>query len=314
MAHTDSIFFTIPPERAHPFLGRLESYRVRYQRRARGWGRGAHVSPLVGAGMEFREFRDYVQGDDVRNIDWKTSARFARPFVRTFQIEENRFTHFLIDASESMVRIASDRKLDYARDLALALGHVALYSDDPAKFSLHPGAAGGSSFECTNRARLAGVRSFFDSAKAGGVLQLNEAATRVAREHHGHSGTVVILSDFLFAEDMFRAAFQKLAGRGLQVAVIQIFGQSEKDLPEHGEDAIRVRDAETGRIKRIAINSETRRLYQHAISTHQRRLQSLCYASRIWYGAFDPPDDDDGYLEKFTLGQLPGMGFLRDKV
>ncbi|MBI2193002.1 MAG: DUF58 domain-containing protein [Planctomycetes bacterium] len=316
MTSLESLFFTLPAERTRPFLARLESLRVRYQRRIHGWGRGAHVSVYAGTGMEFREFRDYAQGDDVRQIDWKTTARFERPFVRTFQNEDSRFVHFLLDASESMRSVAADRKLDSARDLALALGYLALCTEDPALFSVFPATAGGQHHvACTSRARVFSVRRFLAAAPSGGELDLPEASAYVLRQARGRSGTVVVLSDFLYPEPGWRQALRQLAGHGLQVAAIHIQGPSERDLPRAAEQVIQVRDSETGQTRRIAIDEESRRMYRHAMAAHRHRLQSFCYALRIWYASFAPPDARPGdYLEDFTLRQLPGMGFLRGKV
>jgi len=316
MSAPASLFFTLPAERTRPFLARLESFRLRYQRRLHGWGRGAHVSSRAGSGIEFREFRKYAQGDDVRSIDWKTTARFARPYVRTFQHEENRFVHFVLDASASMVRWPQDRKADYARDLALALGYLALYSDDPAEFSVYPPQPGRTSrLECTSRARLGEVRDFLAVMPTGGVLGLDAAAASVVRENRGRHGTVIILSDFLYPEERYREALRRLVGRGLQVAAIHIRGRTELSLPEAAESVIEVQDAETGQLKRIAIDDHTRRLYQQAMAAHQQRLRALCQSLRIWYSEFTSPETNpESYLEEFTLQQLPGMGFLRSKT
>ena len=312
----DSLFFTLPPERTRPFLARLESYRLRYQRRLSGWGHGVHASRVAGHGMEFREFRDYAQGDDVRNLDWKTSARFDRPYVRTFQQEQNRFVHFIIDASASMTLWASDRKLDFGRDLALALGYLALCSDDPTYFSVHPRSPEiQHRFECTSRARILGVRNFLASRPTGGRLDLGSAASGAVQESRGRSGTVIVISDFLYQEEDWREALRRLVGRGLQVAAIQVRGAGEGELSRFQEEIVQVRDSETGQTRRIAINSQTRRHYRQALEAHQRRLQAYCHASRIWYAEFAPPDTEAGaYLESFALSQLPGMGFLRGKV
>ncbi len=316
MPDTESLFFTISPERTRPFLSRLEALRLRYIRRLRGWGRGAHISQYAGAGMEFREFRDYAQGDDIRNIDWKTSARFDKPYVRTFQQDESRFSHFFLDTSRSMVKVPEDRKLDVARDIAVSLGYLALCSEDSANFSTSPRTAETPpNFTCQNRARVMEVRDYLSASKGGGMLNLPAAASEILQESRGRHGTVVLLSDFLFLEEAYRRAVRMLVSHGLQVAVIQVIGQSETGLPEIGEEVVQVSDSETGERKRIQVTAGTRRLYRQAMGTHQQRLQSFCYSMRVWYASFVLPEaDHENALEEFVLRQLPGMGFLRGKV
>lgn len=316
MISHEPLFFSLPAERTSAFLARLESFRVHYLRRIHGWGRGSHVSVYAGTGMEFREFRDYAQGDDVRQIDWKTTARFDRPFVRTFQNEDNRFVHLLVDSSESMRRVAVDRKLDYARDLSLALGYLALCAEDPAQFSVFPATPGvPHHLQCSSRAGIMEVRRFLAAAPAGGILDLPVACSSVMQQNRGHHGTVAILSDFLCPEESYRQALRHLVGHGLQAAAIHIVGSSERDLPDFGEEVIQVRDSETGKQKRIAVNETARKLYRQAMTTHQKRLQGFCYSLKIWYATFAPPETQpEAYLEEFTLQQLRGMGFLRGKI
>ncbi len=44
---------------------------------------GAYLSHFKGRGMDFEELRDYIPGDDVRDIDWNVTNRMGRPFVKT---------------------------------------------------------------------------------------------------------------------------------------------------------------------------------------------------------------------------------------
>ena len=43
---------------------------------------GAYLSHFKGRGMDFEELREYVPGDEVRDIDWNVTYRMGRPFVR----------------------------------------------------------------------------------------------------------------------------------------------------------------------------------------------------------------------------------------
>ena len=56
---------------------------------------GSYVTSIIGRGLEFHEARKYVQGESVRRIDWKMTARLAEPWVRTF-LEERERESFVI--------------------------------------------------------------------------------------------------------------------------------------------------------------------------------------------------------------------------
>lgn len=62
---------------------------------------GGYHSAFKGKGMEFSEVRDYVEGDDIRTIDWNVTARMGAPYVKK-HIEERELTVMLmVDASAS---------------------------------------------------------------------------------------------------------------------------------------------------------------------------------------------------------------------
>ncbi len=63
---------------------------------------GAYLSRFRGQGMEFADVREYVEGDDVRNIDWNVTARTTVPHVKQFQEERERTLMILLDASGSV--------------------------------------------------------------------------------------------------------------------------------------------------------------------------------------------------------------------
>ena len=63
---------------------------------------GRHRSRLRGRGLDFDEVRNYVAGDDVRNIDWKVTARVGVPHSKVFTEERERPVLLIVDQSSSM--------------------------------------------------------------------------------------------------------------------------------------------------------------------------------------------------------------------
>jgi uncharacterized protein (DUF58 family) len=62
---------------------------------------GGYHSAFKGKGMEFAEVRNYVEGDDIRNIDWNVTARMGEPFVKKHQEERELTVMLMVDASAS---------------------------------------------------------------------------------------------------------------------------------------------------------------------------------------------------------------------
>lgn len=63
---------------------------------------GKHASKLRGRGLDFEEVRQYVKGDDIRNIDWKVTARTRKTHTRVFSEEKEKPVLIVIDQSKSM--------------------------------------------------------------------------------------------------------------------------------------------------------------------------------------------------------------------
>jgi uncharacterized protein (DUF58 family) len=63
---------------------------------------GLYLSAFRGTGMQFREFRNYVYGDDVRHISWSVSARAQDPVIKTFEEERERTLFLIVDVSASL--------------------------------------------------------------------------------------------------------------------------------------------------------------------------------------------------------------------
>jgi uncharacterized protein (DUF58 family) len=63
---------------------------------------GKHASKLRGRGLDFEEVRQYVKGDDIRNIDWKVTARTREAHTRVFSEEKEKPALILVDQSKSM--------------------------------------------------------------------------------------------------------------------------------------------------------------------------------------------------------------------
>ncbi|HPD18824.1 MAG: DUF58 domain-containing protein [Candidatus Goldbacteria bacterium] len=63
---------------------------------------GEYLSSFKGRGVEFTEVREYVEGDDIRSIDWNVTARMNVPYVKTFIEERELQVFFATDLSGSL--------------------------------------------------------------------------------------------------------------------------------------------------------------------------------------------------------------------
>lgn len=86
---------------------------------------------IRGQGTEFDSLRDYVNGDDVRSIDWRASARRGGVVVRTWRPERDRHVLVVLDTSRTSAgRVGDAPRLDAALDAALLLAALASRAGD----------------------------------------------------------------------------------------------------------------------------------------------------------------------------------------
>ncbi len=112
----------------------LESVRrveVRTNRLVNDTMVGAYLSHFKGRGMDFEELREYIPGDDVRDIDWNVTHRLGRVFVKRFREERELTAVLAVDVSaSSQFGSASRTKREFACEIAATLAFSAAKNGD----------------------------------------------------------------------------------------------------------------------------------------------------------------------------------------
>jgi uncharacterized protein (DUF58 family) len=92
---------------------------------------GRAAVQVRGAGTEFDSLREYVDGDDVRSIDWRATARRQEVVVRTWRPERDRHVLLVVDTSRtSAARVLDATRLEASVEAALLLGVLAAHAGD----------------------------------------------------------------------------------------------------------------------------------------------------------------------------------------
>ncbi|MEM7586637.1 MAG: DUF58 domain-containing protein [Acidobacteriota bacterium] len=92
---------------------------------------GNYLTTIPGRGLDFHEARQYVQGEPIRRIDWKMTARMGSPYVRTFLEERQREVFIALDVSPSMATgWQQHTKLEVAIEAAATLALSAVRAGD----------------------------------------------------------------------------------------------------------------------------------------------------------------------------------------
>lgn len=97
---------------------------------------GVRQRPRRGLGLEFHQLREFREGDSLRQIDWKATARHRTPIAREYQDERDQHIMFLLDCGRRMR--SQDNELahfDHALNACLLLSHIALRQGDAVGLS-----------------------------------------------------------------------------------------------------------------------------------------------------------------------------------
>lgn len=273
-------------------LRRLEQFQLLAARRAKSSARGERRSRARGQSVEFADYRTYVHGDDFRYLDWNLYGRLERLFLKLYEEERELPVRIFLDASESMT-FGEPRKFDFARQVAAAIGYVALSGFDrvsviPFPAQSNNGSANQSARVAESAARGAlrsvrGKRSaiqFFQNLSAltaGGAANLNEALRRGALEAR-HAGLAVVLSDFLDPAG-YEEGLNALLGRGFQVDLVQILAPEELSPTTFGD--LRLVDSESGAMQEVTFGRFRMKAYQQTLQNFVQRLREFCQARGI---------------------------------
>src|SRR4029434_3097551 len=132
-------------------LRRLEQFQLLAARRAKSSSKGERRSKAKGQSVEFADHRAYTPGDDFRYLDWNLFGRLDRLFLKLYEEERELPVRIFLDASESMT-FGTPRKFDFARQVAAAIGYVALRGLDRVRRIPFPGQPHGAAADPAPRA------------------------------------------------------------------------------------------------------------------------------------------------------------------
>lgn len=117
--------------RVYPDVRQIARYTL-LARRDKLSALGVRRSRRLGTDNEFERLRDYIEGDEPRNIDWRATARRRKLTVRDHQVNQSQRVLFLVDCGRMMAGDTGGglSPLDHALNALLLLAHVALIRGD----------------------------------------------------------------------------------------------------------------------------------------------------------------------------------------
>lgn len=301
-----------PAHRVDQLVRKLE---IKAQRLAQQRLLGRYRSRFKGRGLEFRDFREYLPGDDVRTIDWNVTARFGRPFVKNSEEERELSVVLVLDLSPSQnFGSGQETKRELAQQLATLMGLTALASGDklglaitdgetsrylaPAKGRHHKNQLLQSIWQPLSEQRETGK---------GDLLQSLEELSRQLRRR----GFLCLISDFLQPEllkpelisqrEQLQRVLRKLSFRHEAIA-LRTFDQRERRFPKAG--VLTLRDQSDGRTVRVDTNHpDWKNAFQRQWNNWNQTLVDLLQKSQWDWQEFQTDVDPLPILANFLVAR-----------
>lgn len=285
------------PLDADEALGRLVPPELRERMRAQalvltrpvhGRRHGRHASARAGLGLDFRDHRPYVPGDETRMLDWRAVARRERLVLRQTESEDELPVTLLVDGRAGMRYGEGSRdKLRYGLALGVGLLWLASRQGDPIGLAL--GTAGDLDVSLARpaggRDRLAAIAHRLATCEPRGACPwlplLDAVAPRLSRR-----SLIVLVSDLLdpgptpdesaATEEALWRGLTHLRARRHDVVVLQVMHRDELMFPWTEDRMLRFEDLADARAPIEAPGRRLRDAYLEKIHAHLAGIESRC--------------------------------------
>jgi uncharacterized protein (DUF58 family) len=284
------------------FLKKLEYLSLVSRRVFRGQLLAQRRTMQLGGGIEFADHREYTPGDDFRYLDWNVFARHDELLLKRFQEEEDLHVYILLDSSRSMA-FGEPVKFDYARQVAAALGYIALADLDRVSLVAFAGDIVADFPLTRGKARILSLLKFLERLEPqGSVTDL----ARMARNfvHRGQRrGLAVVISD-LFDPGGFERGLDLLRHNRYEPHVVQIFDRHEAEPQVKGD--VELVDVETGLIQKVTITERNLRQYRKIFADYLESVRRYCNT----YGIGGTRSATDVPFDELLLRMMRAAGAL----
>ena len=255
-----------------------------------GFITGLHKSPFHGFSVEFAEHRQYNNGDNVKNIDWKLFAKTDKLYSKRFEEETNLRCQFVIDVSSSMYfPELGNNKLTFSIQAAAALMYLLKKQRDAFGLSLFTDEillnSPAKSTTVHQKYLFAKLEELLEMPKANAQTNLSEALHQVAELIHKRS-LVVIFSDLFNTQttpqqtDQFFDALQHLKFNKHEIVVFNVVDKSKEINFEFENRPYQFIDMETGDSIKVHAN-QVKDNYKAAVTSYRQEIALKCAQYKI---------------------------------
>ncbi len=214
-------------------LGRIDNMQMLAKVVVEGFLLGLHRSPYRGFSVEFAEYRQYVPGDEIKNIDWKVYGKTDRYYIKQYEEETNLACYIVLDASGSMGYRGREEgltKLQYGCYLTACLTYFMMRQRDATGLAIFDNDLRTLLPPRLRQTHMKHVLAALDDCRPGGETDLSAPLHHLA-EGLNRRGLIILISDLLGDTDAVLSALQHFRFEGHDVIVFHVMDQAELTFP-----------------------------------------------------------------------------------
>jgi uncharacterized protein (DUF58 family) len=282
------------------FLKKLELLHILSKRLLREKNKGPRRHVSRGTSVEFKDYREYVVGDDTRYIDWNIYQRLDRLLLKLYEEEVEHYIYLLIDGSMSM-NFGSPTKLAQAKMIAAALSYIALANQDRVSIGVFRDGLQDQIPPAHGKAQIWNIFKFLERIEAKEETDVTASCKALAHRSK-RRGIAILLSDFLDPKGI-EEGLKQFIYRKYELYLVHIVAPEDENPNLRGE--LTIVDSETDESRQVSVDEQTLAIYRKAFQSWVGEIQDYCKSKQVTYLRAPTGDSfDDIVLKLFREGHL----------
>lgn len=264
---------------ANELLKKIRKIEIKTRGLSQNIFAGEYHSAYKGRGVIFSEVREYVPGDDVRDIDWNVTARQNKPFVKVYEEERELTVMLLVDVSGSRsFGAVGEAKMEKMAEIAATLAFSSIQNNDKVGMIMFSDKI--EKFIPPKKGRkhiLLLIREIINYQPENEGTDIDQALRFLTNAIKKRTAAFLI-SDLIDTHDYTQSLM--IASRKHDLVTLQVYDKRDCEMPNVG--LVKMRDLETGETAWIdTLSKSVRKTYAKAWYDRQQWIASVMTKSGV---------------------------------
>ncbi len=284
-------------------LAKIGGLDLRARMIVEGLTAGQHRSPFQGISVEFAQHRPYVQGDDIRHVDWKVLGKTDKVYLKQYIEETNLHLIVVVDASQSMgfgtVKGTDGEtwtKYDHATAIAAALAYLTIQQQDSVGLAIFDAQLSRYFKPSNTPGQWRLITQELQQVPRWNKTNTGKVLDQLAEKLH-HRSLIVLLSDFFDDVEHLKSGLRHLRYKKHEVIAFQVLDPAEITFPFDDVTLFKGLE-EAGDL--LTEPRSLRQAYLDQLAAHTEAIRKICRGVKVDFNRINTGEPLDvtlsGYL------------------